>query len=90
MVSATMTGLSPPSRSTTTLVQPVVDTHRAVGHRKRRIRHHRQQRQREKAVRDRAAERRLLRPLLVDVDPLKVASRLRELVDPVLQDLDPG
>ena len=38
---------------------------------------------------DRAAERTILRTLDVDVDPLVVARRLGEEVDPVLGDLDP-
>jgi hypothetical protein len=41
-------------------------------------------------VRDGLAARRLLgSALLVDVNPLLVAGRLRELVDAVLRDLDP-
>ena len=35
-------------------------------------------------MRDRAAERALVRAVTVDVDPLVVAGGVRELVDPVL------
>jgi hypothetical protein len=38
---------------------------------------------------DRAAERRPLGPLDIDVDPLEVAGGLGELVHPLLGDLDP-
>ena len=46
------------------------------------------QRQGQVAVGDRSTERPGLRPLDVDVDPLVVARRLREEVDPLLGDLD--
>jgi len=50
----------------------------------------REERQREEAVRDGAAERRFLRPLAIDVDPLEVFDRPGEGVDALLGDLDPG
>src|SRR5213078_4195783 len=71
-------------------VEPIVDPHRAAGDLEGRLGEHRQQRQREEAVRDRAAERRSPGALPVDVDPLEVPGGLGELVDPVLRDLDPG
>jgi len=46
-------------------------------------------RQREKAVRDGAAIRRVARPLAIDVDPLEIVDRLGERVDALLGDLDP-
>ena len=42
------------------------------------------------AVDARRAEGAVLRPLRIDVDPLVIARRLRELVDPLLCDLDPA
>ena len=40
-------------------------------------------------MRDRAAERACRRALRVDVDPLVVAGRVGERVDPLLRDLEP-
>jgi hypothetical protein len=50
---------------------------------------HGHQRQREVAVRDGRAERPLLRPLHVDVDPLVVVGGVGELVDALLRDRHP-
>src|SRR6185295_4601551 len=50
----------------------------------------REQRQREKAVRDGAAIGRACGARPVDMDPLEVVDRLGEGVDALLRDLDPG
>jgi p-hydroxybenzoate 3-monooxygenase len=49
-----------------------------------------EQRQCEEAVRDGTAERAVLRPLDVDVDPLMVVSRVGEGVDALLRHLEPA
>ena len=71
------------------LVRPVVDAHRRARHPQELGQEQVRDRQRQVAVRDRAAERTVLRPLRVDVDPLVVAGRVGEAVDPLLGDLDP-
>ena len=53
------------------------------------VAHLRHQAERQKAVRDRAAEGRLRRRLRVDVDELVVLCAVREGVDAVLVDQDP-
>ena len=70
-------------------VEPVVDAHHGVGDLHQLLADRRHQRQREEAVRDRAAERRLLGPLDVDVDELVVVGRVGELVDARLGHLLP-
>src|SRR3954469_9987871 len=76
-------------RRETDLVEAVVDAHPYVAHLDRAGRHLGQQRERHEAVRDRRAERAGLRPLGIDVDPLVVAGRIGEQIDPLLRDLDP-
>src|SRR4051812_3711139 len=71
-------------------VQAVVDAHLAVGIRKSVFREVRKQRQGEEAVRDGAAEGRGRGARRVDVDPLEIVDRLREGVDALLGDLEPG
>ena len=71
-------------------VQAVVHAHLAVGEAERALRQVRQQRKREEAVRDGAAEGRAFRARRVDVDPLEVVDRLGEGVDALLRHLDPG
>jgi hypothetical protein len=72
-------------------VQPVVDPHFHPAHVYRALQQVRQQRQREKAVRDGAAVGRFAPgPLRVDVDPLWIDDGARELVDALLADLEPG
>src|SRR5688572_8078350 len=67
------------------LVEPVVDAERDALQREEVVGEARRERQRVVAVRDRAAERRLLRALLVDVDELVVAGDLGERVDVLLR-----
>ncbi len=73
------------------LVAAIVDAHfhardlRTVG----LLAEHRDQRQRQEAVRDRAAEGRELRLFLVDMDELMIARRVGEFVDHVLIDEHP-
>src|SRR3546814_8830279 len=73
------------------LVAAIVDAHfyafdlRPVGARAE----HRDQRQRQEAVRDRAAERREPGLFLVDMDELMIARRVGELVDHILIDEHP-
>src|SRR5262249_13653143 len=71
-------------------VQPVVDAHLAVRERKSDLRKVRQERQREEAVGDGAAEARALRARRIDVDPLKVLDRLGEGIDALLAYVEPG
>src|SRR5207302_8837816 len=71
-------------------VEPVVDAHAPVAEGKGHLRQVREQRQREKAVRDGAAEGRGLRAAAIDMDPLEVLDRLGEAIDALLRDLDPG
>src|SRR6478736_6204152 len=71
-------------------VQAVVHAHLAIRVREGLLGKVREQRQRQEAVRDGAAERRALRALAIDVDPLEVVDRLGEGVDALLRDLDPG
>src|SRR2546430_8766946 len=71
-------------------VEPVVDAHAPVAEGKGHLRQVREQRQREQAVRDGAAERRGLRAAGIDMDPLEVLDRPGESVDALLRDLDPG
>ena len=68
------------------LVAAIVDAHlHAFDARAGRFRHqHGQQREREEAVCDGAAERRHLGHFLVDVDELVVTGRIGELVDHIL------
>ncbi len=72
------------------LVRAVVQDVVVAGQLVARLLHHlRQQRQREKAVRDRGAERALLLAALrIGVDPVMVTREIRETVDQVLRDLD--
>src|SRR3954463_16332811 len=71
-------------------VQAVVHAHAPVAERKGRLRQMREQRERQEAMRDRAAERRIPGALAIDVDPLEVVDRLGEGVDALLRDLEPG
>ena len=73
------------------LVHAVVDPHRVTRSRSGRTSYWKldQQRERQEPVRDRRPERPLRCLLRVDVDPLVVAGRLREAVDPLLGDLQP-
>src|SRR5437773_293312 len=61
-------------------VEPVVDAHAPVAEGKGHLRQVREQRQREKAVRDGAAEMRGLRAAAIDMDPLEVLDRRDRLV----------
>src|SRR5258708_5384713 len=70
-------------------VQAVVDTHLAVAKAEGRFRQMRQQRQRQKAMGDRAAKCGSFGARRVDVDPLEVVDRPGEIVDALLRDLDP-
>src|SRR5262249_19376651 len=70
-------------------VEAVVEREREALHAEHLAREQRDQREREVAMGDRAAERRLLRALHVDVDPLVVAGDVRERVDVGLGDLMP-
>src|SRR5205814_9131871 len=76
-------------RSEAHAVQAVVDAHLAVAEREGGFREVREQRQREKAVRDGAAEGGALRARRIDMDPLEVLDRLGEGIDALLRDLDP-
>src|SRR5436190_5299874 len=76
-------------RGKANLVQAVVDAHPRLAHPERRSRHLRQQREGEKAVRDRRAERTGLRALDVDVNPLVVVGGVGEELDPLLRHGDP-
>src|SRR6266404_3045328 len=70
-------------------VQAVVDAHPAVAEGEGGLGEVRKERQRQKAMGNRAAERRILRPRPIDVDPLEVFNGAREGVDTLLGDLDP-
>src|SRR5207248_11553014 len=70
-------------------VQAVVDAHPAVAEGEGGLGEVRKQRQRQKAMGNRAAERRILGPRAIDVDPLEVLDRAREGVDTRLGDLHP-
>src|SRR5882672_10457535 len=76
-------------RSEAHAVKAAVDAHLAVAEREGGFREVREQRQREKAVRDGAAEGRALGARRVDVDPLEVLDRAGEGIDALLRDLDP-
>src|SRR4029077_3481546 len=71
-------------------VQAVVHAHLAVGEGKGRLGKVRQQRKREEAVRDGAAEGRALRARRIDVDPLEILDRLGEGIDALLTYVEPG
>src|SRR5205085_5252466 len=70
-------------------VQALIDAYAAVAEGEGRFRQMREQRQRQKAMGDRAAELGIFRPLAIDVDPLVVVDRLGERVDTLLGDLHP-
>ena len=71
-------------------IQAVVDAHAPVAEGEGRLRQMREQRERQEAVRDGAAERRIPGALAIDVDPLEVVDRFGEGVDALLRDLEPG
>src|SRR5213075_1397102 len=71
-------------------IQAVVDAHAPVAEGEGRLRQMREQRERQETMRDRAAERRIPGALAIDVDPLEVVDRLREGIDALLRDLEPG
>ena len=71
------------------LVRAVVDAHRDVAHLEQVGEEGVDQREGEVAVGDRPAERPVLGPLGIDVDPLVVAGGVGERVDPLLGDLQP-
>jgi len=70
-------------------VQPVIDAHADALDAEQLAEHRDHQRQRQVAVGDRPAERSRSRRIEVDVDPLVVAGRVREGVDPLLCHLEP-
>jgi len=71
-------------------IQAVVDSHPHAGNGYCMSREHAQQRQRQKAVRDRGLVGRVTRSTLgIEVDPLAVFSSLGELIDPFLRNFQP-
>src|SRR6478672_8741189 len=72
------------------LVQPVVDPHAHPLHVEELVEHGNDQGQGQVPVRDRAAERPRGGALAVHVDPLVIAGRIGEGVDPALGDLQPA
>src|SRR5438105_1294408 len=70
-------------------VEAVVERHAVLLVRDHLVRHRRQERKRQIAVRDRSAEGGRRRPLGIHVDELMVPGRVGKRLDPLLLDLDP-